>query len=319
MTRAKKELYFTSARDYGGKRPRKVSHFVMEALDLSKTDMTLHKASALEVIKRNAPPPGKEHQLYEAISPQEILTLSFRQIDDYLTCPLKYKYVHIMRVPIMQHHAVVYGRALHQAVQKYYRRKLAGVKMNEDDLLSVFDGCWISEGFLSREHEEQRLEEGRKALRQFYQRAEKEKYLPTYVEKEFSFLSENNRIIGRWDRIDIRNGGVSIIDFKSSDVREKKDADKKTKESLQLAIYALAYQKRFGKIPERVELHFLGSGLIGVASLTEDDFSEVIRKIKEAARGIRARSYEAKPSYQSCYLLTCAYQQVCPCVSGGER
>src|ERR1035437_4887167 len=37
------------------------------------------------------------------------LSLSFYQVDDYLTCPLKYKYVHVLRVPIATHHAIVYG------------------------------------------------------------------------------------------------------------------------------------------------------------------------------------------------------------------
>ncbi len=36
MTRAKRELYLTSARDYGGARERKVSRFVVKALDLPK-------------------------------------------------------------------------------------------------------------------------------------------------------------------------------------------------------------------------------------------------------------------------------------------
>src|SRR5439155_1004590 len=36
MTRAKRELHLTSARDYGGTRARKVSQFVLEALDLPK-------------------------------------------------------------------------------------------------------------------------------------------------------------------------------------------------------------------------------------------------------------------------------------------
>lgn len=311
MTRAKKEIYFTSAQDYGGKRPKKVSQFIVEALDLGKKEMLIHKASALEVIGRSAPPLSKPHQLYESVPERRVLTLSYWQIDDYLTCPLKYKYVHILHVPIMQHHAVVYGRALHGAVQEYYRRKLAGNKVKEEDIISVFQKFWTSEGFLSRQHEEQRLEEGQEVLHRFYQRVQAEERLPVYVEKEFSFLLGNNRIIGRWDRVDVHNGEVCIIDFKSSNVREKKKADKRTRESLQLAIYALAYQKVFGKIPERVELHFLGSGLVGAATLDEDNLARTIEKINEAAAGIRARSYEAKPSYGACHLLTCAYQGIC--------
>ena len=57
------------------------------------------------------------------IAEGELLNLSFYQIDDYLTCPLKYKYVHILRVPIMEHHTVIYGRAMHEAVTKYFQFK----------------------------------------------------------------------------------------------------------------------------------------------------------------------------------------------------
>ncbi len=56
MTRAKNELYLTTAEDYGGKRTRKISQFVREALDLPKTDVAITKASAQVVIEREAPP-----------------------------------------------------------------------------------------------------------------------------------------------------------------------------------------------------------------------------------------------------------------------
>ncbi|MFQ6066375.1 MAG: ATP-dependent helicase, partial [bacterium] len=310
MTRAKKELYFTSAKDYGGKRPRRVSQFVLEALDLFKMEAKPQRFSALEVIERSAPKVGIEQELYEAIPETELLTLSYLQIDDYLTCPLKYKYVHVLRVPILPHHAVIYGKALHDTVQEYYRRKLTGVKITEEELLAVFENSWMNEGFLTRQHEEQRLDVGRKTLRGFYQMAEAEKHLPTYVEKEFSFLLENNRITGRWDRVDIRDGEVCIIDFKSSDIRKKEKANKRARESLQLAIYALAYQKIYGKIPDRVQLHFLESGLVGTASLTEHDLNQTVEKIDTAAAGIRTRRYEANPAYLACRY--CAYEKVCP-------
>src|SRR5207253_8584814 len=54
MTRARRELYLTSARDYGGARERKVSRFVVEALDLPKDAARPFKATAIEEIHRNA-------------------------------------------------------------------------------------------------------------------------------------------------------------------------------------------------------------------------------------------------------------------------
>jgi len=310
MTRAQKELYLSSSRDYGKGRPKKVSQFVLEALDLPHADKEIYKASAEEALQRYAPKISSKGELYGPIDDNELLTLSYYQIDDYLTCPLKYKFVHILRVPILQHHTVIYGKALHDAVQEYQRRKIQGRKMSEEELITVFEASWISEGFLTREHEEQRLAAGRAALRLFYQTEEASGEIPSYVEKDFCFMLGNDRIIGRWDRIDEKDGEVTIIDFKSSDIRKQKEADRRAKESLQLSIYALAYREAFGKIPERVELRFLESGLVGVARKTKKDLAKTIEKIKEAAQGVRSRNYEAKPDYFSC--LYCAYREICP-------
>jgi len=310
MTRAKEELYLTSAHDYGGSRARKVSPFVLEALDLSTTNMEVYKASALEAIHRNAPPSETLSPELKPIPDTSILTLSHYQIDDYLTCPLKYKYVHILRVPILPHHTVIYGKALHDAIQEYHRRKLNGQKISSQELIAIFENCWINEGFLTRKHEEQRLEEGRQVLKRFYAAQEASGVIPTYVEKEFSFWVENNRLIGRWDRVDVRNGETIIIDFKSSQVKQQEEADRRTRQSLQLSIYALAYSRIFGLIPDRVELHFLESGLIGKAVKTPEELQDTETIIREAAAGIRSQRYPAQPEYLACHY--CAYRQVCP-------
>src|SRR5205814_389241 len=47
MTRAMRELWLTSARDYGGTRERKVSQFVLEALDLPKDEARPFRAKAI--------------------------------------------------------------------------------------------------------------------------------------------------------------------------------------------------------------------------------------------------------------------------------
>ncbi|MDI6704222.1 MAG: ATP-dependent DNA helicase [bacterium] len=310
MTRAKEELYLTSSTDYGGKRKKGISRFVFEALDLPKAEVKTYKPSLLEVIKRNAPPATQDLESYSPIPEDEILNLSYFQIDDYLTCPLKYKFIHILRVPLLQHHRVIYGKALHDAVCEYNKRKLLGQPVTLDDLIMVFESSWTGEGFLSREHEEQRLEIGKATIRSFFTREERDSVIPTYVEQEFSFLIDRDRITGRWDRIDRRNGEVTIIDFKSSDIiRDKEKAMKAARESLQLSIYALAYYKIFGQIP-KVELHFLESGLKGEAKRKEEDFIKTQERIKEASSGIRSGDYSPRPSYHACNY--CAYERICP-------
>ncbi|UCE07872.1 MAG: PD-(D/E)XK nuclease family protein, partial [bacterium] len=310
MTRAKRELYLTSARDYGGKRPRKVSPFVLEALDKPRADEDYLKTSALEAIKRFAPLDDSSEERPGMIPQDKIITLSHFHVDDYLTCPLKYKFIHILRVPLLPHHTIVYGRAIHEAIKEYHLSKINGKEITVERLIEVFHKSWISEGFLSREHEQKRLHAGEKTLRKFYEDQESSPFQPTYVEKDFSVLIDNDRIVGRWDRVDIRNGEVIVVDFKSSEVRQQKDADRRVKESLQLPIYALAYQQIYEQTPTTIELHFLETNLIGRALVTDKILNKALENIKEAADGIRSRDYTPKPSYMNCRY--CAYSEVCP-------
>ncbi len=310
MTRAQKRLYFTSALDYGGARSKKPSRFLLEALDKPQVDFSLLKTAPLEVIQKHAPRATPGQQGPPVRGDGEILVLSHRQVDDYQTCPLKYKYIHVLRVPILQHHTVIYGNALHQAVQEYLRAKMAGRSLEIGTLFAIFENAWRSEGFLSREHEELRFQAGRKALIEFHEKESHTPSIPTYVERGFSFSLGNNRITGRWDRVDIAEGRARIIDYKSSEVRDQKEADEKAKKSLQLQIYAMAYKEMAGSLPETVELHFLGTPWIGEARLQEKDLEKARRIIEEAASGIRRCNYGAHPGYIDCGF--CPYERICP-------
>jgi len=310
MTRAKRALYLTSARDYGGRRERKVSQFVLEALDLPKDAARPFKAAAVEEIERLAAPAEPALAEEAPLPPDAPLELSHRQVDDYQTCPLKYRYIHLLRVPIRRHHAVVYGETLHRVVEHYLRRRAAGLFTPLEDLLAVFEREWRNEGFLTWAHEAARKEAGRRAVARFWHEEEAAGIRPAHVEREFGVNLGPNRVRGRWDRVDETEVGPVIIDYKSSDVREAERADDRTAESLQLKIYALAWREMFGRLPARVELRFLESGVVGRHAPADADAAEALDAIRETGTGIRARRFGATPSYQAC--RACAYSQICP-------
>ena len=316
MTRAKERVYMTSAEDMGGKRNWKVSQFVLEALDLPKDATRPFRAKPIEELKRHAPPPELPSAHLAPIPESEPLAISHKQVDDYETCPLKYHYVHILRIPLRQHHAIVYGSALHRAVEFYLRRRVAGNFTPLEDLLRAFDDAWRNEGFLTREHEEQRKRAGIAALTRFYHEEEASGQKPADVEREFGFNLGSNHVRGRFDRVDDTPEGLVIVDYKSSDVTEQKAADKRVRDSLQLKIYALAEKEMMGRLPARVELRFLESGLTGRYVPTENDLAEARQAIELAAAGIRARRFEATPGYQVCRY--CAYNQICPSTATRE-
>ncbi len=263
MTRARRELYLTSASDYGGTRERKVSQFVLEALDLPRDATRPFKARPVEEIEHFAPAPEAVEALLVPLAPDAEITLSHKQIDDYQTCPLKYFNVHVKRIPIRRHHAVAYGAVVHKVVEYYLTRRAVGNYTPLDDLLAIYERAWAgedilhdrpgvsrepAEGFLTREHEEARKAAGRDALRRFWNQEEADGVKPTYVEKEFGFTLGPNRVRGRYDRVDEDLLGAVIIDYKTSEVTRQKDADRRVAGSLQLKMYALAWREMTGAL-----------------------------------------------------------------------
>ena len=343
MTRARDELVLTHAADYGGNRARRVSPFVLEALDvpLAVAGGGWNASQPIERIEAFEPLPQVAAPTPEPVTGP--LTLSYYAIDDYLTCPLRYKFGHVLRVPTAPHHSLIYGAALHAAVQQFHRREARGDVMSEAELFAAFEAAWTNDGFLSREHEAARLEAGRAALHRFREaQLEPGAVIPAWVEREFSFSLGGDRIRGRMDRVDIEpaDGGaepsaelalaaasaradvieptfellgrehVTITDYKSSDVRDPVRARQRTRDSLQLQIYAMAYEAMTGRLPDAVQLYFLDSGLASRVEVDPKRLEKARARIATAAAGIRARNYEPSPGPLACTY--CPFREICP-------
>jgi DNA helicase-2/ATP-dependent DNA helicase PcrA len=187
---------------------------------------------------------------------------------------------------------------------------MAGDKVGEKELLEEYEGLWVNEGFLSREHEELRKKAGREALVRFYRREEAAGQNPAYLEKSFKWQQEKIKFIGRWDRIDVREGEGVIIDFKATEVKNQKEADRRAAESLQMDLYALSFCKTQDIPLRETQLHFLESDLVGRAKKGEKEMGRAWEKIKEAEQGIQARDFEARPDFHNCFY--CEYKTICP-------
>jgi DNA helicase-2/ATP-dependent DNA helicase PcrA len=216
--------------------------------------------------------------------------------------------------------------------------------MGEAELFEAFERAWSNEGFLSRQHEQARLDSGRAALRRFREeQLAPGAVIPAWVEREFAFVLDGNRIRGRWDRVDIQPATpaadpgdaagrssapvpqadvvaptlpllereeVTITDYKSSDVRDPVRARQRARDSLQLQIYAMGYEAVSGRLPDAVQLHFLESGLVGRAEVDPRRLEKARGQIAKAAAGMRARDFTPRPDPLSCSY--CAFREICP-------
>lgn len=307
-TRAKRNLYLTAGEDYGGKRSKKLSRFVLELLDEANPERLKHKLEPLEKIER-----FKKFELKAAKLPNkfksEILKLSRQQIDDYYSCPKKFYYAHIIKIPLLENHYLMYGTAIHAALDHYFRRKIEGEKPTLTELLSDYDAAFRNVGFITREQEELRKKQGIETLSKFYDEDKKESAIPAEVEKIFEFCENNVKVNGRYDLIYKAGESAEIRDFKTSDVKEQKEADRRIKDSTQMMVYALAWYEKYGIIP-KTTLHFIESGLKGEITFKESDLKKTKEMIFEVAEGIRKNDMKARPDYNTC--KNCPYKDICP-------
>jgi DNA helicase-2/ATP-dependent DNA helicase PcrA len=199
---------------------------------------------------------------------------------------------------------------MHDAVSRYFQHKMTGQEITAAGLLALFREGFDPQGFLDVKHQEERLKVGEGALIRFFNDEKVRNSRPKFIEKDFSFPLGDIKISGRFDRVDEDERGVTIIDFKTSDIKTQKDAVKRIKENKQLVLYSLAYKNIFGLLPSRIELFFLESGLTADRKVEEEDFTQILEEVKKVASGIRTENFQATPDYNNCNY--CAYSQICP-------
>jgi DNA helicase-2/ATP-dependent DNA helicase PcrA len=308
LTRARDELVLShAAAGREGGRARRPSPFIAEALgrDVESVPAEAVLEALPQSVELAQQPVGTS-----TTAPDEPLNLSFSQIDDYLSCPLKYRLRHQVRVPTPPHHALVFGNALHQAVAVANTRRTRGESVEPELLKAALEAHWQSEGFLSQEHERARFESGVASLERFSEQAAQSDDQIIAVEQPFSVRIGQDRVRGRYDAVRQMDSGVVITDYKSGDMRDPARAKQRARTSLQLQLYALAWESEHGSRPDAVELHFLEGDVVGRVTPTERQLDGARKKVEKASVGIRAGRFEATPGYPACDW--CPYRRICP-------
>ena len=345
LTRACERLALTAAeRSSGGVRPRKVSRFVAEALDLSREQLeefplTGEPTSKIDGLTVVAPPLPVLPVRAPGAGESAPLTLSFTAIEAFIACPLRYHYQQRLRIPLPPHHSATYGAAMHAAVAEFHRGQMTGTPPELGELYAALQRSWQSAGFLSRSHEEARLTAAKEAIARFRSEEMATGHAPAFVEKDFSFELGGHKIRGRWDRVDVRalppegrsapiptidvtgdvvrptlplgdDEWVVVSDYKTGGRDDDDASRKRAKESLQLQLYALAWRATTGRLPDEVSLRFLDTGRVATVAVEPKRIVKARELIVVAAEGILAGVMDPKPELMTCTY--CSYRELCP-------
>ncbi len=304
MTRAKRELILTRAETYGKGRPRKASLFLNEFNNKSEILNTKN-----EIDTKSKPPPISNFEFRASNFP---LRLSPHKIEDYQTCPLRYRYAHIDHLPVPDEQPLMVGAAIHRSIEYYFSQRTAGKKVTIDQLIKLLEDNWHSHGFISKTHEEARKQDALSQLHTFYDDFSKLP-LPDNIEYPVELSLDGVLVNGRIDAVfstfPDHSSGV-IIDFKTSDtVRTGEQASKRADSSLQLGLYALAWQQQHQTLPE-LALYFPSSGSFGWTTRSERRLATITSKVEAVRDAIIAEDFDPTPSVFACSL--CPFRSFCP-------
>jgi DNA helicase-2/ATP-dependent DNA helicase PcrA len=227
------------------------------------------------------------------------LVLSASDIETYRTCPLKYKFARVFRIPAEPTLNQRFGIFVHQVLERWHG---GGGEMGE-----LIDIAWRRGGFGDSDEEHQLRVKAGRALRRYLERCRAEDGEPTWFERPFAFRLGPHTLRGRVDRVDrLPGGSYELIDYKTG--RPKSAAA--LREDVQLSLYAVGAREAWGvDAAQQAYLYVLDDEKVQVptAELDRDWITETVMEVGE---GILAQGFEPTPSYAACSM--CDFRIACP-------
>lgn len=231
------------------------------------------------------------------------LALSASDIDTYRTCPLKYKFARVFRVPQEPTINQRFGIVVHQVLERYHQSGGQSV----DELLGLLEASWRRSGFGGSDEERQLHTKAENALRKYHTRFAADDSEPMWFEKSFNFRIGAHTLRGRVDRVDrLADGRYELIDYKTG--RPKSPAQ--LRDDVQLALYAVAAESAWS-LDSSVQsyLYVLDDQKVPLPD-DANDAEWIAETVLEVADGILSQGFEPTPSYAACSI--CDYRIACP-------
>lgn len=241
--------------------------------------------------------------------------LSFSRIDTLQRCSLQFRYRYIDRLPSRPTTYLSFGTSVHNALELFHDRTLFGKPSLEDLHQFLYDN-WDSSGYaeVPRDRQLRDWNKARRTLETYFRRVGDDYQPAADTEKWFELpIGDTALVVGSIDRIDVdANGDLHVVDYKTGRLRDRT----RVRGSLQLAIYALACEYLYGRLPATVCLDYVVADVPVVVPREELDLEGARDAVLAAARQVRANDYEPEPNRLCDW---CDFQPICPAWDGDDE
>ncbi len=233
--------------------------------------------------------------------------LSASAVDTYERCGLQFRLERDWSLAAKPGAAMQYGASMHRVLKDYFDAEKAGRPRSEEQVIELFRSDLKSEGIQEAYQHDLYEKQGVTQLRDFLAAIRSASARDVlHTEEPFEIRIGNTTVAGRIDRIDRQpDGSVAIIDYKTGKARDQENADK----SLQLSLYAIAAEMKWGYRVSSVSFYNLGTNVPVMTVRDESELQAARAKVEAAAKGIAANVFVAKTGMHCGF---CAYRSLCP-------
>ena len=256
------------------------------------------------------------------------IVLSASDIDTYRTCPLKYKFARVFRIPQEPTIHQRFGIVVHHVLERFHAGSGSasgpgsgsgsglgsGVSMSGSlpELLGLLEASWRRGGFGDSEEERQLRGKAAAALTQYHARFQFSESEPLWFERAFAFKLGPHLLRGRVDRVDrLPDGEYELIDYKTG--RPKSPGQ--LIEDVQLSLYAVGAREAWRlDSSQQAYYYVLDDQKVAVPDDREDRYEWIQEVAMEVADGILSQGFEPTPSFAACSV--CDYRLICPAAEG---
>jgi DNA helicase-2/ATP-dependent DNA helicase PcrA len=231
------------------------------------------------------------------------LLLSASDIETYRSCPLRYKFARVLRIPSPITRNQRFGIAVHQVLERYHAQ--GGNTLEQ--LLELLEECWRRAGFGFQGEEQVLHEKAVFALGRYHERLAQQRAEPVWFERAFSFSLGRHHVRGRVDRVDrLPDGGYELIDYKTGRPR----SEQQLQQDIQLSLYAIAAKESWQLDASSQAYYYLLDDVKVPLPSTGGEAEWVRQTAVEIAEAILQERFEPTPSPSACGM--CDFQIVCP-------
>jgi RecB family exonuclease len=274
--------------------------------DRSKAGQYVTRARAQAMAARDEPS-------LEAFLPRrgEGLVLSASDVETYRSCPLRYKFARVLKIPREQTLNQRFGIVVHQVLERFHSaaetRNGDGERGTLQELMDLLDAAWRRAGMGDGARERELRAKAHTALQRYHERLLEEPAQPLWFERSFAFSLGAHHIRGRVDRVDrLADGTYELIDYKTGYPKTAAQLS----EDIQLSLYAIAAREAWD-LGETRQAYYYVLDDRKVPVPREAGGTEWVRDaVLEAGEGILAQNFEPTPSPAVC--AHCDYRIVCP-------